>query len=63
MQAYNGLDLLLQLVRQGTNHAAINYAKFQTMVTNGVTSQQATTDMVQKYVLGQDVNFSSLSRD
>ena len=55
--------MLLQLVSQGTNHASINYAKFQTMVTNGVTSQQATTDMVQKYVLGQDVNFSSLSRD
>ena len=55
--------MLLQLVSQGTNHASINYAKFQTMVTIGVTSQQATTDWIQKYVLGQDVNFSSLSRD
>ena len=50
VNAYNGLDLLLQLAKQQVTQQQINFTKFEQMVKNGVTSQQVTSECPKQYV-------------
>ena len=65
MAKYNGLDILLQLIKQGVAHSNIDYAKFEQVVKYGATKDQVTKDFEGKYVTGQNIrtNIGSLNRD